>query len=62
MDKNNVRNLERVIGKDTNNKVFRLLDFSSNPRDISDPWYTGNFDDTYNDILEGINCFLENIL
>lgn len=62
MDKNNLRNLERVIGKDTNNKVFRLLDFSPNPRDISDPWYTGNFDDTYNDILEGINCFLENIL
>ena len=62
MDKNNIRNLERVIGKDNDNKIFRLLDFSSQPRDIADPWYTGDFDDTYNDILEGIECLLENIL
>jgi protein-tyrosine phosphatase len=39
--------------------VYRLLDFSDNPRDIADPWYTGNFDITYNDIVEGCNSFLK---
>ena len=40
----------------------RLLDFSNSPRDIADPWYTGNFDKTYDDILEGCNAFLNCIL
>lgn len=61
MDHNNLRNLSRIIGEDTSKKVFRLLDFSSNPRDIADPWYTGNFDDTYRDIQEGCEAFLVHI-
>lgn len=61
MDQNNLRNLSRIIGEDTSKKVFRLLDFSSNPRDIADPWYTGNFDDTYRDIVEGCEAFLVHI-
>lgn len=40
-------------------KMYRLLDFSPNPRDIADPWYTGNFDLTYDDIVEGCEAFLE---
>ena len=55
MEERNIINIKRIIGKDINQKVFRLLDFSSNPRDIADPWYTGNFDLTYNDIVEGCN-------
>ena len=57
MEKVNVLNLERFFN--TNEKIFRLLDFSNNPRDISDPWYTGDFDKCYNDLLEGINTFIE---
>ena len=40
-------------------KIFRLLDFSASPRDIADPWYTGNFDVTYDDIAEGCQAFLQ---
>lgn len=56
MDSYNMRNLKRIIPDDTKNKVFKLLDFSERKgEDIADPWYTGNFDETYNDVLEGCN-------
>lgn len=58
MDEWNHRNLMRIIESDTNNKVHGLLDFSKNPRDIADPWYTGNFDITYDDVVEGCKTFL----
>ena len=58
MDENNRRNLMRIIGSDPEHKVYKLLDFSDNPRDIADPWYTGNFDVTYDDIDEGCRAFL----
>jgi len=44
--------------RDKLGKVHRLLDFSEKPRDISDPWYTGNFDKTFDDIEEGLECFI----
>ena len=62
MEERNIKNILKIIGQDKENKVYRLLDFSNNPRDISDPWYTGNFDKTYEDILEGCNAFLGKIL
>ena len=62
MDTNNRRNLLRIIGSDPQDKVHGLLDFSSDPRDIADPWYTGNFDVTYEDIAEGCRDFLHFIL
>ena len=58
MEDSNIRNIQRIVGGDNDNKVYRLLDFSNNPRDIADPWYTGNFEITYNDIVEGCNGFL----
>ncbi len=61
MDENNRRNLMRIIGSDPGGKVRRLLDFSKNSRDIADPWYTGNFDVTYDDISEGCQDFLDYI-
>lgn len=61
METRNIQNILRIIGEDKENKVFRLLDFSNNPRDIADPYYTGNFDRTYEDILEGCIAFLEKI-
>lgn len=59
MEERNVKNIIRIIGEDKDNKVHRLLDYSSNPRDIADPWYTGNFDETYDDIMEGLERFLK---
>ena len=59
MDTNNVRNLRRIIGEDKEGKVSMLLDYTSRPgASIADPWYTGNFDITYNDIVEGCEGFL----
>lgn len=59
MDTWNIRNMLRILGTDSQKKVYRLLDFSDTPRDIADPWYTGNFDVTYDDIVEGCQAFLE---
>ena len=58
MDQMNIRNMMRILGHDDQNKVYKLLDFSKHPRDIADPWYTGNFDVTYDDIIEGCEAFL----
>lgn len=59
MEESNIRNILRIIGNDKDNKIYKLLDFSKNPRDIADPWYTGNFTVTYNDIVEGCTGFLD---
>lgn len=61
MEERNINNILRIVGEDRENKIFKLLDFSNNPRDIADPWYTGNFDKTYEDIFEGCNFLFEKI-
>ncbi len=61
MDKNNLRNLSRIIGDDIENKMHLLLDFAGRHDDIADPWYTGNFDVTYQDVVCGCEGFLEQI-
>ena len=61
MEDRNIKNILRIIGNDKDNKVSRLLDFSNNPRDIADPWYTGNFNITYLQIVEGCQALLEHI-
>lgn len=58
MDQYNIRNMSRIVGSDPEGKIRRLLDFTDHPRDIADPWYTGNFDATYRDIMEGLEAFL----
>ena len=58
-EKSNIINIRRIVGEDIDHKIYRLLDFSDNPRDIADPWYTGNFDITFNDVIEGCNGFLD---
>lgn len=58
MEERNISGIKRIVGEDKSDKIYRLLDFSSNPRDIADPWYTGNFDKTYNDITEGLDGFM----
>lgn len=58
MEEHNIRNILRIVGKDPEHKVKLLLDYSDHPRDIADPWYTGNFESTYRDVVEGCEGFL----
>ncbi|WP_425756565.1 low molecular weight protein-tyrosine-phosphatase [Ihubacter sp. rT4E-8] len=61
MDDENIRDLFRIIGSDPEGKVCKLLAFAGKDRDIADPWYTGNFDDTYDDIMEGLAGFCKHL-
>lgn len=58
MDAENARGLSRILGGDPDGKVSRLLDWTSRPGDVADPWYTGDFDATYRDVLEGCEALL----
>ena len=62
MEEKNISNILRIVGNDTENKIFKLLDFSDTSRDISDPWYTGDFNKAYKDIYEGCNSLLNYLL
>lgn len=59
MDDANIRNMNRICGGDPEGKIFKLLDFASIDRDVADPWYTGNFEETYRDVVTGCRGFLE---
>ena len=61
MDQWNIRNMLRITGGDPEHKICRLLDFTDHPRDIEDPWYTGDFETTYADVKEGCEKLLEKI-
>ena len=53
MDMRNIRMIKNIFPVDKDKKIYRLLDFTNAPRDVSDPYYTGDFDSVYDDILEG---------
>jgi protein-tyrosine phosphatase len=61
MDSRNITNIMKMLGGDPKRKVYRLLDFTERPGDIADPWYTGNFDETYRDICEGCEGLLAHL-
>ena len=61
MDKWNYKNIMRIIGNDPEEKVSLLLEFTGSGRDIADPWYSGNFDQTYQDISEGCKALLKKL-
>ena len=61
MDGLNLRNLARIIPDDPEQKICRLLDFTDRGGDIADPWYTGNFDETYADIVAGCEALLRHL-
>lgn len=61
MDSNNRRNIMRIIGSDPEDKVRRLLDCTDRPRDVADPWYTGDFEQTWQDVSEGCSALLKEI-
>ena len=53
MDSMNVRNMMRIIESDPDNKVKKLMDYTSRGGDVADPWYTGEFSVTYRDVCDG---------
>ncbi len=61
MDNANVRNTLRIVGDDEEKKIHKLLEFTGSYEDVADPWYTGDFNRTYNDVLSGCNGLLRYI-
>ena len=61
MDAENRRGLKRILRSDPDGKVSRLLDWTDRPGDVADPWYTGNFDATYRDVLAGCTALLDQL-
>ena len=61
MDSWNIRNMNRICGGDPEGKIRMLLDFTLRPGDVADPWYTGNFEATWQDVLLGCQCLLNAI-
>ncbi|MBO4988598.1 MAG: low molecular weight phosphotyrosine protein phosphatase [Lachnospiraceae bacterium] len=59
MDTANIRNMNRIAGGDPDGKIYKLLSFAGSGRDVADPWYTGDFDSTYRDVVEGLEGFFE---
>lgn len=61
MENQNLREIKRILPSDPQHKICRLLDFTDHPRDIADPWYTGNFEASLRDIQEGCTALLDKI-
>ena len=61
MDTMNIRNMNRICGGDPAHKIYRLMDYTSRPADVADPWYTDNFEATWRDVLEGCQALLEQV-
>ena len=61
MDEENIRHLRRILGNDSMERVSKLLSWAGISRDVADPWYTGDFDATYRDVVTGCSALLERI-
>ena len=61
MEEYNRSGLRRILPEDPAGKIHRLLDFTKRPRDVEDPWYTGDFETAYRDIREGCLALLEHL-
>ena len=62
MDSANIRNMTRIAGGDKDRRIYKLLTFTGSGRDVADPWYTGDFDATYADVIDGCHALLKYIL
>lgn len=62
MDSANIRNMTRIAGGDPEDKILKLLPIADISRDVADPWYTGNFEETYQDVIVGCKALLELIV
>ena len=61
MDSWNIRNMTRICGGDREGKIRMLLDYTGRSRSVADPWYTGDFDATWDDVNEGCRALLEHL-
>ena len=61
MDQSNLRWIRYIIGDDSDHKVSLLMSWAGKSRDVADPWYTGDFETAYNDILEGCTAMLQQL-
>ena len=61
MDSANLRDMHRICGGDPDGKLSLLLDHTGRSRDVADPWYTGNFEATWQDVLAGCQALLAEI-
>ena len=59
MDDWNIRNMMRICGGDPEGKIHKLMDYTSHPGDVADPWYTGDFEATWRDVLAGCTALLK---
>ena len=59
MDTANIRNMQRILGG--SDKIYKLMTFAGLSKDVADPWYTGDFDTTYNDVVKGCKVLLEKL-
>lgn len=59
MDSWNIRNMRNICGGDPEGKITMLMDYTSRPGDVADPWYTGDFEATWRDVLEGCRALLD---
>lgn len=59
MDSMNMRNIERMIGHRRGDKIYKMLEFAGRDADVRDPWYSRNFRETYEDVVEGCQAFLD---
>ena len=59
MDTRNIRNMLNICGGDPENKIKMLMDYTRRPGDVADPWYTGDFEATWRDVLEGCQALLD---
>ena len=58
MDSANLRNMQRICGGDPEGKICLLMDYTGQPRDVADPWYTGDFETTWRDVQAGCRALL----
>ena len=58
MDQENLYNMRRICGGDPEGKIHLLLDYTARPGSVADPWYTGDFERTWQDVLEGCRALL----
>ena len=61
MDNANLRNMRRICGGDSDGKIRLLLEFTGRSGEVADPWYTGDFEATWRDVLEGCSGLLRHL-
>lgn len=62
MDSANIRNMRRIFGGDSKGKIHKLMEYTHSTADVSDPWYTRDFDRCYNDIYKGCKALLKSLI